>query len=378
LINPAEFIESLQKFGIDFFVGVPDSLLKELCQTLQHGPHRHMITANEGNAVAMAIGHHLATGRHAAVYMQNSGLGNAINPLVSLAAPEIYRVGMLLIIGWRGEPGVKDEPQHLLQGQITPELLKTMRIPFSIIDSNSNSAEIIDELLGNRRLANGPAALLVRKGTFAAAPADRSVAAQGDADDHEIIRENFLEQLLNIVPGSSLLVATTGFTSRELFELRGRRSEAQRDFLTVGGMGHASSIALSIAIDRHDRKVICLDGDGAMLMQLGALPVIGCGSRPENYLYLLLNNGMHESVGGQPTIAGQIDISRMAEAFGFRRFFSVSRRQDVGPMLKDACNTTGPVFFEVILKPGTRKDLGRPTQTPEENKYDFMRFISGH
>lgn len=375
MIDPEIFIESLRNYGIDFFVGVPDSLLKEFCRTLQNGCHRHLIAANEGNAVAMAIGHHLATGRFAAVYMQNSGLGNAINPLVSLAAPEIYGVGMLLIIGWRGEPGVKDEPQHLLQGQITIDMLKTARIPYAILDGTTMVDEVLANLLADGRLANGPAALVIRKDSFAAAPAARATAQLVGDNGKGMLREAFIELLLGAVPESALLIATTGFTSREVFEIRARRSEPQRDFLTVGGMGHASSIALAIALDRPDRRVFCLDGDGAMLMHLGAMPVIGCGCRPANFVQVMLNNGVHESVGGQPIVASSIDIRKMAEAFGFRRYFRVECNESAVDAIRQATVACGPVFIEAVIRPGTRKDLGRPTRTPAENRQDFMRFI---
>ncbi len=439
MICPESFIKALQGYNIDFFVGVPDSLLKELCQTLQQGSYRHLITANEGNAVAMAIGHHLATGRYAAVYMQNSGIGNAVNPLVSLAAREIYQTGMLLIIGWRGEPGVKDEPQHLLQGQITEDLLKTLRIPFLILDDQVGWPELIDAFLQKNPLCNGPAALLVRKGTFAPAPttshvnswpasqkklsmlqpgtlttrtANTELASSSDSDSpapnvgststavdssvknrHEtlnrlenaaiepernrLLREDFLELLLDNVPEAALLVATTGITSRELFEIRDRRGESQQDFLTVGGMGHASLIALGIAINCPDRKVFCLDGDGAMLMHLGALPIIGCECQPANYVYIMLNNAAHESVGGQPTVADRMDTRMMAKAFGFKSFMQANDSQTAAAAVKSACSHDGPAFIEVSIRQGHRKDLGRPTRTPAENKADFMRFISG-
>ncbi len=375
MINPESFIAALREYGIDLFAGVPDSLLKEFCRTLQHGPYRHIITANEGNAVAMAIGHHLATGRYAAVYMQNSGLGNAINPLVSLAAPEIYGTGMLLIIGWRGEPGVKDEPQHLLQGQITTDLLKTLRIPYEIIDSTTSVTEKLSALLADNRLARGPVALLVRKDTFASAPSADKTERQAPEADRGMLREAFIELLLAQLPDSALLVATTGFTSREVFEMRVKRSEPQRDFLTVGGMGHASSIALAIALDRPDRRVFCLDGDGAMLMHLGAMPVIGCGGRPANYVHIMLNNGVHESVGGQPTVAGSIDTRMLAEACRFEKFFQTACPESAVKAICEANSSAGPVFIEAIIRPGTRKDLGRPTSSPADNKRDFMRFI---
>lgn len=356
------------------YAGVPDSLLAELCKALDNDcrPDRHIITADEGNAIGLAIGHHLATGEYAAVYMQNSGLGNAINPLVSLAAPEIYAVGMLLIIGWRGEPGIKDEPQHLLQGKVTEAILKTVGIPYAILEAAGSIEDVLDELFSDGRLARGPVALLVRKDTFAKA----QMPTIEDSVQATMLREEFIDLLLQHIQTKDLLVATTGKTSRELFELRQRRGEPQRDFLVVGGMGHASSIALGLALARPERKVYCLDGDGAMLMHLGALPVIGGRCRPENLVYIVLNNGVHESVGGQPSSVQFVDLQKLASACSFKHYLRVSDHENFHSALVELEKLAGPVFVEALIRPGSRKDLGRPTRTPVQNKLDLMRYLN--
>jgi len=356
------------------FAGVPDSLLAELCEALEHDciPEKHIITANEGNAVGLAIGHHLGTGEYAAVYMQNSGLGNAINPLVSLAAPEIYAVGMLLIVGWRGEPGIKDEPQHLLQGKVTEDMLKTVGIPYAILDAESSLNDLLDELFSNGRLTRGPVALLVRKGTFAKA----QLPAKKVNCQSKLLREEFIDLMLQHVQTDDLLVATTGKTSRELFELRQARGEPPRDFLVVGGMGHASSIALGLALARPERKVYCLDGDGAMLMHLGALPVIGGLCRPANLIYVVLNNGVHESVGGQPTSARYIDLRKLASACCFNNYLHISDRETCSQAFDELAGRAGSIFIEALIRPGSRKDLGRPTRTPVQNKLDLMGYLN--
>ncbi|MEW6708798.1 MAG: phosphonopyruvate decarboxylase [Candidatus Riflebacteria bacterium] len=369
MISPGNFIDYLISQGITAFFGVPDSLLAEFCKELDQHPCRHIITANEGNAVATAIGHHLGTGGYAAVYMQNSGLGNALNPLVSLAAPEIYGIGTLLIIGWRGEPGVKDEPQHLLQGQITIALLEAMRIPFAILAPDSNLTEKVSPLLD--QLKKGPAAIIVKKDCFAPAAVLTEKAYETDLPT----RERTIELLLDHTQSTDLLVSTTGKASRELFELRAKRGESQRDFLTVGGMGHASSIALGLALSRPRNRVFCLDGDGAMLMHLGALATISCTARPENFIYIMLNNGVHESVGGQPTAATGIDTSRLAESMNFKHYFKTDCESAMRKCFSSLNSLAGPVFIEAIIKPGSRKNLGRPTSTPAENKAELMRFI---
>jgi len=374
LICPHDFIKALAKRNINMYAGVPDSLLAEFCKALDKDckPERHIITADEGNAVGLAIGHHLATGEYAAVYMQNSGLGNAINPLVSLAAPEIYGVGMLLIIGWRGEPGVKDEPQHLLQGKITEAMLKTLGIPYVILDAASSLEDRLDELFSDGRLTRGPVAVLVRKETFAKA----QQSPNEDNAHATMLREEFIDLMLQHVQTTDLLVATTGKTSRELFESRQRRGEPQRDFLVVGGMGHASSIALGLALARPERKVYCLDGDGAMLMHLGALPVIGGRCRPANLIYIVLNNGVHESVGGQPTSAQFVDLAKLASACSFKHFLRVRDREDFHNAFAELEKLDGPVFVEILIRPGARKNLGRPTRTPAQNKSDLMRYLN--
>ena len=370
MIAPKAFLEFLSKHGITSFFGVPDSLLAEFCRELALSSCDHVITANEGNAVAMAIGHFLGTGRHAAVYMQNSGLGNATNPLVSLAAPEIYRVGMLLIIGWRGEPGQKDEPQHLLQGQISEEMLKTMRIPYAVLASDSDLEQTVLPVI--KQLSNGPAALLVRKNSFSGS----TTTSDSCKNSRLPTREHFLELLLQNLGKKALLVSTTGKTSRELFELRASRNEPQRDFLTVGGMGHTLSIALELARTQPERTVICLDGDGSMLMHMGSLAITGCNCKPANLIYILLNNGVHESVGGQPTIARFINTEKLATALNFTEFLRAGNEIEISTTLKHLNSFSGPVFFEVMLEPGSRADLGRPTTTPEENKHQMMRFIN--
>lgn len=370
MIDPRQFIELLQHNRIDRFFGVPDSLLAEFCCELDAEKNRHVLTANEGNAVAMAIGHHLATGRHACVYMQNSGLGNAVNPITSLAAGEIYRIGMLLLIGWRGEPGRKDEPQHVVQGRVTQQMLETLNIRYQTLQHDSDPQKILAELLAH--IKNGPVALLVRAGTFA--PSE--LKAKKLEESHLLKREKFIELMLDELEPKDLIVATTGKTSRELFELRARRNEQQRDFLTVGGMGHCASIALGLAMSRPQQRIFCLDGDGAMLMHLGALTTIGAAVKPENYVYILLNNGSHESVGGQPTIARSINLRQLAGAVGFANFFSITNSDQVSPVFAAMRQLAGPIFVEVLLQPGSRKDLGRPNSTPEENKMKMMRFIN--
>jgi len=272
MISPETIYRLLKRNDVGLFAGVPDSLLKSLCAYLDDHceAHEHIITANEGNAVALATGFHLATGKIGAVYMQNSGLGNCVNPLTSLTDPEVYAVPMLLIVGWRGEPGLKDEPQHVKQGRITPGQLELLEIPYRILDSDSNLDALLSDLFSTMREKSCPVALLVRKKTLS--PYDQNKTSTYLSN---MTREEGLAGIFELADPTDVIVSTTGKTSRELFELRASRGESQRDFLTVGSMGHTSSIALGVALGCPNSRVLCLDGDGSLIMHMGAMPIIG-------------------------------------------------------------------------------------------------------
>lgn len=370
MINPKGLYTSLQQAGVGAFYGVPDSLLKDFCAYVDdHGkPGEHIITANEGNAVAIAAGYHMATNKIAAVYMQNSGLGNAVNPLTSLADPAVYRIPMLLIVGWRGEPGLKDEPQHVKQGAITPQQLDLLGVPYFLLEKNTDIESLLPTVFEKINQTNAPVALLVKKGAFAEYTSQRS-----EDSGYTLKREDALRTLLGLV-GNDLIVSTTGKTSREVFELRVERGEKQRDFLTVGGMGHTSSIALGVALGQPERKVVCIDGDGSLIMHMGAMSIIG-DVAPENLVHILLNNASHESVGGQPTVAGKIDFEAIAKASGYKGYVQASDNQSLIEAWSKIENKQGPILFEIKVCQGSRDDLGRPTSTPEENKLAFMRGI---
>jgi phosphonopyruvate decarboxylase len=368
MISPESFLAELKSSGVNFFCGVPDSLLKNLCSCVTASVDRnsHIITANEGNAVALAAGYHLATGKTGTVYMQNSGIGNAVNPLASLTDPEVYRIPVLLIIGWRGEPGVKDEPQHVKQGRISPALLDTMEIPYQILGPDSDYKECIAASIKSINEYGAPAAILVRKDTFSSykSPAEKKV-------NSDMTREQAVQVILELAEDDDLFVSTTGKTSRELFELRKARGEAQRDFLTVGSMGHTSSIALGAALGAPGRRVICLDGDGSVIMHMGAIPIIG-DIKPANLMHIVLNNASHESVGGQPTVADSIDFKGLALACGYTGYASADSPASIKSAWTEAEKTGGPVLMEIHIKQGSRDDLGRPSGTPEQNKKSFM------
>jgi phosphonopyruvate decarboxylase len=373
VIDPARFVDFCHQEGVTFFAGVPDSLLKHLnTQIMAVLPRdRHVIAANEGAAVGIAIGHYLRTGRPAAVYLQNSGFGNLVNPLLSLADPDVYGVPMLVLVGWRGQAGVKDEPQHVKQGRVMGPLLDALDLPWAVLPKEPDAAEqALKDAVTTAIADSCPYVLMVEKATFgepsAAPPGPGQVVALPT-------REEALAALLAAVDGDAVIVSTTGMLSRELFEYRVRTGGdvSGRDFLTVGGMGHASSIALGIALNEPDREVWCFDGDGALLMHLGSLAVIA-DHAPANFFHAVFNNGVHDSVGGQPTSISKVDVPAVATALGYRRASAVPDPESLGRAVARLRGHGGPALVELRVRPGNRPDLGRPTRTPAESKRAFM------
>lgn len=360
--------------GADFYAGVPDSQLKALCNflhvTYHNDPTHHVIAANEGNAVAFAAGYHLATGKTGIVYMQNSGEGNIINPVASLLNEKVYGIPVIFVIGWRGEPGVKDEPQHAFQGEITLKLLDALDIPYGVIDTSTTEEEVSKVMARFRpQIAEGKSvAFVVRKGALTYdGPANYS-------NPYAMPRETVLERIL-AAAGQNPIVCTTGKASRELFELREKLGQGhERDFLTVGSMGHSSSIALGIALQRPEKTVWCIDGDGAALMHMGSMAVIG-SAKPTNLIHVVINNEAHETVGGMPTAAGKADLPAIAIACGYRSATSVESFPELDKALQALKEAEELSFLEVKCALGSRKDLGRPTSTPQENKARFMAYL---
>lgn len=373
MLSPKIFIESLAAKGIDFFAGVPDSLLKNVCAYISDtlDDRHNIIAANEGAAVGLAAGHYLATGHIPCVYMQNSGEGNAINPLASLTDKEVYGIPVLLVIGWRGEPGVHDEPQHVKQGKITLPLLDAMGIRHEIL--SQDETEFRSQLDGAVRHMSetGEAfAFIVRKNTF-----EPYTLQRHEVNEYPLSREEAIQKVAAGLSAKDVIVSTTGMISRELFEYRTAQGQGhERDFLTVGSMGHASQIALGIALEKTDRRVWCFDGDGAALMHLGSVAIIA-DKAPENFVHVIFNNGAHDSVGGQPTVGLKVNLAGIAKAAGYKDAVSVTTAEDLGSALKVLKTMRGPVLLEVRVHRGNRKDLGRPTTTPIQNRDALMEFM---
>lgn len=379
MIDCERFYNALKEADLGLYAGVPDSLLKDICACINEksSKEEHIIAANEGSAVALALGSYLATGKAGMVYMQNSGLGNAVNPLLSLADEKVYSIPLLLMIGWRGEPGVKDEPQHLKQGEVTLEMLEAMGVPYAILpDTDDEAREVLEQMLGIARDKKQPTAIVVRKDTFAKYGRKADAA---NAPEITLKREQALTVILDEISREDIVVATTGMISREIFENREKTGQGHaRDFLTVGGMGHCSQIAMGIAASDKNRQVYCVDGDGAVIMHMGSLAIAG-QYRGGNLIHIVLNNGCHDSVGGQPSVGLDIDMPAIAKACGYGEAISINTEEEIRrQMQRFAGNKDGaeaPVLLEVRVLPGSRSDLGRPTITPIENMERFMNDI---
>lgn len=370
MINPQDFIDHLKLKDVSFYTGVPDSLLKELTSCIYDETNnlKNITAANEGNAIAIAAGYNLATGKVPVVYMQNSGLGNCINPLTSLTNKDVYSFPMLLIIGWRGEIGTLDEPQHILPGKIIEEQLKILKIPYSIMSSKVNYKEILNKSLDLTKKRHTPVAILIRKNTFSKKKKlkNNKLAIFSRREAIGIIVKN--------ISNDDLILSTTGKASRELYEIRNNRSEINKDFLCVGSMGHLSSIALGMSQNITNQNIVCLDGDGSCIMHLGALAILGT-SKIDNIKYLLLNNGAHESVGGQSTVGFKVDFTQIAKGCGFEAIYKCKNKNQLINVLKSDDYLNKKIFVEIVVEIEGREGLPRPSSSPIENKNHFVKYI---
>lgn len=368
------FLKQLEKLDIDTIAGVPDSALKGFCNYIngkENSSFHHFVPANEGAAVGIAIGSYLSSGRPACVYMQNSGLGNTVNPLTSLANEEVYGIPMLLLIGWRGQPGKKDEPQHRFMGGVTLPMLKVLEISYDVVSGETTEEELEEimvraekELSRNRQYA-----IVAAPGTFG-----ETVTLQYK-NAYSLIREDAIREILKSLYKDDIVVSTTGKISREVYEQSNELFGGhEKCFLTVGGMGHASMIAFGIAVNRPDKRVICIEGDGALMMHMGSLAFLG-KQKPENMIHICLNNEAHESVGGMPTGATP-DYWKVAKETGYDFYETIKNYEELKEKLPQILEKRGMVFVEIKVAMDSRKDLGRPAETAAENKEEFMKYIS--
>lgn len=376
MINPLEFIDFLNSQRINYFYGVPDSLLKPLCTNLLKMPSsRHQVATNEAMAVSSAIGSYLATGNMACVYMQNSGLGNAINPLVSLASKEVYSIPMLLLIGWRGEilnedQQIKDEPQHSHQGKITLNQLEILNIPHIVLSKESSDwKKKVLSIIHEAMEKSIPVSIVFRKKVFDEKDEDHNIE---EGMSYALTREEIIEIIGSTVPKNIPIFSTTGMTSRELNEFREKKISTISDFLTVGGMGCASSIALGFLRASKRKKAICIDGDGAILMHMGSLFKI---SKEKGFIHIVVNNNAHDSVGGQSTDAYEINFEMLGKSLGYEYVSSVNSKQNLISVLSEVFseNHMKSSLIEVRVKKGYRKHLGRPSKDLKRNKENFIK-----
>tara|TARA_B100001564_G_C20648215_1_gene675504 strand:- start:878 stop:2011 length:1134 start_codon:yes stop_codon:yes gene_type:complete len=375
MIKPKVFFEHIKKEGVDFFTGVPDSLLKDLCFYISDhsNTNNHIIAANEGSALSISIGYHLSTNKVPAIYLQNSGLGNLINPLLSLADKDVYSIPMLLIIGWRGKPGVKDEPQHKKTGRVMIDMLKSMKIPYKIINKLNKVDKIkniITDSVNRTKKINSPVVLIVEKDTF-----EKYNLKKLAKLNYSLVREEAINILMNHISDKDIIVSTTGFTSRELYEYRkNNKQDHSRDFLTVGGMGHANQIALGIALQNKKKTIYCFDGDGSIIMHMGSLTTNGA-LKCDNLKHIVFNNGSHESVGGQPTTAYQFSINEIAKNLGYDLTLTVKNEKELQAAIPKISKHKGTSLLEIMISNGTRENLSRPKSTPLENKKSLMSLL---
>tara|TARA_Y100000590_G_scaffold465257_1_gene637031 strand:+ start:1484 stop:2587 length:1104 start_codon:yes stop_codon:yes gene_type:complete len=367
MVDVNKFFKFLNKNDIKFFSGVPDSVLKNTRWIFEKKNKRqHIITANEGSAIASCIGYFLATGKIPCAYMQNSGLGNAINPLISIAHQKVYSVPILLLIGWRGSPGLKDEPQHKAKGAITPKLLKLLGIKYCVLNKKDNFSKL-KKLIRFSRKNEKPVACLIKKDVLTISKKN----FKQNKYVSNISREEFIKILLNKISPKTKLISTTGFTSRELYQLRlNSKLNKGKDFYMVGGMGHSSMVALGLSLHTKGR-VICLDGDGSLIMHMGSLTNIGFSAN-KNFKHILLNNFSHESVGGQKTNSEKINFKKLIDGAGYKKYFQIKNKQNIILQLKRFLKCTGPAFLEVLIKEGSPKELTRPKNL-EKLKKLFMK-----
>lgn len=371
MIDTLKFFNSLKKNKIDFFTGVPDSLLKEFCFCVTENTNKsqHIINANEGSSIGLSVGYNLATNKIPLVYFQNSGLGNIINPFTSIVHKSVFKIPILLFIGWRGEPGKKDEPQHIFQGKITEKILEALEIEYEILNTDtSESITQVERIIKKIEINQKPIAILVKKNSFS------KYSFKSKESKNNLKREKCIQVILDKLKDEDVLVSTTGKTSRELYELSEKNKLKNPRFLSIGGMGHVSQIALGIS-NNSSKRVFCLDGDGSIIMHMGSMGIIG-DNAGSNYFHILFNNGTHESVGGQPTIGGEINFELLSGSLGYESYFKITNEEQLLDFFKNTLNSIkGPVFIEILIDSSSRQDLGRPKDTPLQQKEKFTKLF---
>ena len=366
MILVKELLNNLKKNKISFYTGVPDSVLKNLSNHfIKLDKNKHIISTNEGSAISLAIGHYLSTGKMACVYLQNSGLGNAINPLIAIAHKKVYSIPMLLLIGWRGSPNIKDEPQHKAKGVITRDLLNLIGIQHCVL-RNTNDLKKLNRIIKVSKKNKKPVACLITKNSLIGF----QIIKKNNIDQSALKREEVIENLLQNIKNKTNIISTTGFTSRELMQIRSAKNYKKgNDFYMVGGMGHSAMVTLGISLFSKN-QTICLDGDGSILMHLGSLATAGLFAK-KNFKHILLNNNSHESVGGQLTNADRISFEKLVKSLNYKNFFKIENKKELSKKLNIFLKSSGPSFLEIKIKKGSMVNLIRPNNLKKIKK-NFM------
>jgi len=373
MVNLQQLFQSLDNLGVRFFTGVPDSLLNDFCLYLVNNipDGQHVMAANEGNAIAIAAGNYIATGNIPLVYMQNSGIGNATNPLLSLTHNCVYGIPMVLVIGWRGDPSIDDHSQHKKQGELTPVLMKDMDIPYDILNADNTVIEKFKWAVAKAKEISSPVALIVKKAILT-----EKIKKQVFPTSELMNREEAISHVIDVLGNNAIYLGTTGRATREVHEqVNAHQIETGHEFQNVGSMGHVSSVGLGIALAKPLQKVVVFDGDAAAVMHLGAFAT-NCRYKAGNLIHIVLNNGVNESVGGQPSSGFLINLTKIAEACGYQtpgHFIDTS--EELQQFIQENQNNDMPLFVDVHVRQGIRNDMPKLNIDHQAQKYALMEFL---
>jgi len=371
MLKGSQLIKLLVKEDLNFITGIPCSILKSFLTHLNKVKKiKHILATNEGEASALAVGYYLATKKIPIIYMQNSGLANSVNPLISLLDKEVYSIPALLLISWRGQPNRKDEPEHIKMGRITLELLKLLGIPYLLLSSDeTKAAQEIKRAKQYLKKNNSPTAIIIRKGILAYSQSKK------EKNIYSLTREGAIKIIVDNLKDNRLIISTTGKTSRELFEYRENKNQNhQTDFYMVGSMGCVAAIALGIALEKPKKRIFVFDGDGAVLMKMGTLATVGY-HLPKNFYHIIFDNRAYDSTGGQSTISNSVSFDKVASACGYKSVKTVSTKKELINSIRKIELQKSPHLFVIKVKKGSRDDLTRPTEMPWQNKVAFMKFL---
>lgn len=373
MVNQQSLFEALDRLGVKFFTGVPDSLLNDFCLYMTNNipDSRHVMAANEGNAIGIAAGSYMATGNIPLVYMQNSGIGNATNPLLSLTHNCVYGIPMILVIGWRGDPSINDHAQHKKQGELTPVLMKDMDIPYEILDNDDTVIEKFTWAVTKAKEISSPVALIAKKAILT-----QKEKKQQYPESILMNREEAISAVIDVFGEDAIYLGTTGRATREVHEqLKMHGIGEGHEWQNVGSMGHVSSVGLGLALACPDKKIVVFDGDAAAVMHMGALAT-NCRYKASNLIHIVLNNGVNESVGGQQSAGQLIDLTGVAKSCGYRNIgHAVENKEELQQVMRTLPGDDMPAFVDVHVRQGIRPDMPKLNIDHKAQKEALMKYI---